>query len=58
MSADPAVVRAAEARPEFGAFFLARFLDLDIAYDDEGPAVAFAAGSWHRLEQKDPKLST
>ncbi|GAA0897049.1 PaaI family thioesterase [Pseudonocardia zijingensis] len=26
---------AAEARPEFGAFFLARFLDLDISYDDE-----------------------
>jgi uncharacterized protein (TIGR00369 family) len=26
---------AAQARPEFGAFFLARFLDLDISYDDE-----------------------
>jgi uncharacterized protein (TIGR00369 family) len=39
MTADPAVMRAAEAaaeaRPEFGAFFLARFLDLDISYDDE-----------------------
>jgi uncharacterized protein (TIGR00369 family) len=39
MSADPAVARAAaasaEARPEFGAFFLARFLDLDISYDDQ-----------------------
>jgi uncharacterized protein (TIGR00369 family) len=36
--AHPAVVRAAaaaaEARPEFGAFFLARFLGLDISYDD------------------------
>jgi acyl-CoA thioesterase len=25
----------AESRPEFGQFFLARFLDLDISYDDE-----------------------
>jgi uncharacterized protein (TIGR00369 family) len=34
----PAVARAAaaatQARPEFGAFFLARFLDLEISYDD------------------------
>jgi len=62
VSADPAVVRAAaasaEARPEFGAFFQARFLGLDISYDDEARAVAFAAGSWRRLEQKDPTLST
>jgi uncharacterized protein (TIGR00369 family) len=148
MTADPAVARAAEAaaqaRPEFGAFFLARFLDLAISYDDEartctvvlpyaahlcnpqgsmhggviatamdvsmghlchrflstavtiemnlrffrpltgrgsctaailnagrrlvhmesrltddeGRPVAFAAGSWHRLEKKDPKPST
>jgi acyl-CoA thioesterase len=39
MSTDAVVARAAEAaaraRPEFGAFFLARFLDLDISYDDE-----------------------
>jgi uncharacterized protein (TIGR00369 family) len=26
---------ASTARPEFGAFFLARFLDLDISYDDD-----------------------
>jgi acyl-CoA thioesterase len=35
----PAVTRAAAAaataRPEFGAFFLARFLGLDIGYDDD-----------------------
>ena len=35
----PAVARAAaaaeEARPGFGTFFLARFLDLDISYDDD-----------------------
>jgi uncharacterized protein (TIGR00369 family) len=35
----PAVARAAEAaataRGEFGAFFLARFLDLGISYDDD-----------------------
>ncbi|MEN3266409.1 MAG: hypothetical protein V7646_3303 [Pseudonocardia sp.] len=35
----PAVARAAaaaaEARPEFGEFFLARFLGLDISYDDQ-----------------------
>lgn len=39
MTADPAVTRAvraaAEAAPGFGTFFLARFLDLDISYDDE-----------------------
>jgi uncharacterized protein (TIGR00369 family) len=38
VTAHPAVARAAaaaaSARPEFGAFFLARFLDLDISYDD------------------------
>lgn len=36
---EPAVERARratdEAEPEFGKFFLARFLDLDIGYDDE-----------------------
>jgi acyl-CoA thioesterase len=32
---EQAVTAAASARPEFGAFFLARFLDLDISYDDE-----------------------
>jgi uncharacterized protein (TIGR00369 family) len=35
----PAVTRAAtaaaESRPGFGTFFLARFLDLDISYDDD-----------------------
>ena len=30
-----AATAASTARPEFGAFFLARFLDLDISYDDE-----------------------
>jgi uncharacterized protein (TIGR00369 family) len=39
VTADPAVTRAvraaAEAAPGFGTFFLARFLDLDISYDDE-----------------------
>ena len=134
MTADPAVTRAvraaAEAAPGFGTFFLARFLDLDISYDDEARTctvvlpyaghlcnpqgsvhggviatamdvsmghlchrflstavtiemnlrffrpltgrgrctgrilnagrrlVAFAAGSWHRLDAKDPKSRT
>ncbi|UPK76758.1 PaaI family thioesterase [Nocardioidaceae bacterium SCSIO 66511] len=43
MSEQPATMTAveraeratAEAEPEFGKFFLARFLDLDISYDDE-----------------------
>ncbi|HET6260310.1 MAG TPA: PaaI family thioesterase [Pseudonocardia sp.] len=30
-----AAAAAAEARPEFGEFFLARFLGLDISYDDQ-----------------------
>jgi uncharacterized protein (TIGR00369 family) len=32
---DRARTGAAEATPEFGAFFLARFLDLRISYDDD-----------------------
>jgi uncharacterized protein (TIGR00369 family) len=39
MSYEAAVERARDAaqtaQPEFGSFFLARFLDLDISYDDE-----------------------
>jgi acyl-CoA thioesterase len=52
----PAVTRAAEAaataRPEFGSFFLARFLDLRISYDDETRTCTL--GGWQPAELAEP----